>query len=414
MRILPCLSVFIFGMSVLQILIPQVPWAAQSYTIQELGVVDAIRAAGPNGSGTVAVRSGFVAATSSRISPGGRADKLGILANGINDLGDVVDSATSSRMAPGGAADNRGILASGDYASANGINDAGDAVGSANTMFGSRPCREDIPGLVVDDLPGIEKPFRAPPPGNCPISTVRAVLWKSNGGFKYLRTLPGDSASEAFAINNQGTVVGYSSGPKGVHAVAWAPDGGKADNLGTLPGGNTSKAFGISDTGLIVGSSRGPVGTRAVLWKGNRIQDIGTLPGDMASEAHGVNSSGSIVGDSHGPNGMRAFVWTSGNGMKAHPALPGGTSASALAISELGEIAGSAEGISGLRAVLWSNTHEPQDLNTLVSLPPGMVLMQAVGINTLGQIVALGRDQKNIHANHEGPSRVFLLTRGGP
>jgi uncharacterized membrane protein len=96
--------------------------------------------------------------------------------------------------------------------------------------------------------------------------------------------------------------------------------------------------------------------------------------------------------------------------MKALPALPGGTSATALAISELGEIAGSAEGISGLRAVLWSNTHEPQDLNTVVSLPPGMVLMQAVGINTLGQIVALGRPE-NIHANHEGPSRVPLDLR---
>ncbi len=63
-----------------------------------------------------------------------------------------------------------------------------------------------------------------------------------------------------------------------------------------------------------------------------------------------------------------------------------------------------------MRAVLWSTIGQPKDLNTLVSLPPGLVLMQAAGINAKGQIVVLGKDLKDIHGNHEGTSRVFLLT----
>ena len=107
---------------------------------------------------------------------------------------------------------------------------------------------------------------------------------------------------------------------------------------------------------------------------------------------------------------MRAFLWESNRGMQVLRALPGGRFSTASGINNSGDIVGSAESSSGIRAVLWSNGREPQDLNALVSLPSGFVLMEASGINERGQIVALGRDQKNIHANHEGPSRAFLLT----
>ena len=383
MRIRHDLSVFILGMSVLQLVMPQAPWAAQSYMIQELGVVDAIRAAGPNRSGQVAVRSGFVSATSRRITPGDPPDR---------------DE----------------ILASDDYISANGINDSGDVVGSANTSFGSRLCRPDIPGLVVDDDPESEKPFLLPPSGNCPVSTVRAVLWTKRNGLRDLGTLAGGNASEAFGINNSGAIVGYSNGPDGVRAFVWAPDGKQMQALAPLAGGNFSKAFGINDAELIVGSSGSPLGTRASLWRRGRIQNLGALPGETFSEAHAINNSGSIVGSSRGPAGMRGFLWESKKGMQALLALPGGRFSTASGISDSGEIVGSSESSLGIRAVLWSASGEPQDLNDLVSAPPGVVLMEAAGINARRQIVVLGRDGKNIHANHEGSSRVFLLTPGGP
>jgi hypothetical protein len=40
----------------------------------------------------------------------------------------------------------------------------------------------------------------------------RAVLWTTTGSIRDLGTLPGDSKSEATAINNAGDVVGYSIG----------------------------------------------------------------------------------------------------------------------------------------------------------------------------------------------------------
>jgi hypothetical protein len=52
--------------------------------------------------------------------------------------------------------------------------------------------------------------------------------------------LPGDSGSMAFAMNIHGQAVGYSSGPRGEHAVVWGAD----DNPSLLPGtpGGSSRA----------------------------------------------------------------------------------------------------------------------------------------------------------------------------
>ncbi len=417
MRIRRDLSVLILGMSVLQLLMPQAPGAAESYTIQDLGIADAIRAAGPNLGGQVSVRSGFVSATSRRITPGGTAARDRRLADDDSINKDEVDDAEVVDVVGGNgrAVGRGGTLDVDDYVSANGINDRGDVVGSANTSFGSRPCRDDIPGLLVDDIPGIQKPFFAPPPGDCQISTVRAVRWTKRNGLRDLGTLAGGNASEAFGINNFGAIVGYSNSFDGVRAFVWAPDGEQMEALAPLAGGEFSKAFGINDTGLIVGSSGSPLGTRASLWSGGRIRNLGALPGETFSEAHAINASGSVVGSSRGPAGMRAFLWETGKGMQVLRALAGGRFSTASGINDSGDIVGSSENSSGgIRAILWSTGREPQDLNTLVSVPSGFVLMEAVGINRRGQIVALGRDQKNIHANHEGPSRAFLLTPGSP
>jgi probable HAF family extracellular repeat protein len=414
MRIRRDLSVLVLGMSLLQFIMPQAPWAAQSYTIQELGVADAIRAAGPNLGGQVAVRSGFVSATSRRITPGGRAARDRRLALDENIKESEIDDAGEVDVVDGRSAGRGGTLDVDDYVSANGINDLGNVVGSANTSFGSRPCRDDIPGLLVDDIPGIRKPFFAPPPGDCQISTVRAVLWTKRNGLRDLGTLAGGNASEAFGINNFGAIVGYSNSSDGVRAFVWAPDGKQMQGLAPLAGGEFSKAFAINDTGLIVGSSGSPLGTRATLWSGGRIRNLGALPGETFSEAHAINASGAVVGSSRGPAGMRAFLWESGKGMQVLRALTGGRFSTASGINDSGDIVGSAESTGGIRAVLWSTGREPQDLNALAPVPSGLVLMEAVGINESGQIAVLARDQRNIHANHEGTSRAFVLTPSGP
>lgn len=325
--------------------------AAQSFSVRELPGNDIVKVAGPNALGQVAVRRG----------PGtGQSQRL--LSTG--DATDLIE--------------NLDRLQGGEAITANGLNDAGDVCGSTNSR-----------------------------------SNIRAVLWKKNLAARELGTLPGDTGSEAFAINAGDDVVGYSSGSRGVHAVLWAK-GANAQDLGALPGGNYSKALGISPNGnYVAGSSNGPAGTHAILWERGQLRDLGTLPNDTLSEAIAVNNSGRVVGYSVGPSGMRAFIWSAQEGMRALGALPGGASSRALAIDNSGHVIGSSGSADGPRAVLWEKVGEPQDLTTLSPVPQGTVLMQAVGINDRGDVVAVGRDRNDPHGTHEGPVRVFLLSSRG-
>ena len=392
MRIRCYVCILLLGLWVLLMAAPTLR-AAQSYTVEDLNVSDATKAAGPNLSGQAVVRSGFVGARSSLADRGKAPQSIGLLSGATGAIGSIDTNAlTDVRVAVG--ASNKG-----EEIFVNGINDAGLVVGSSNISFGSRQCRPNIPD--------------APPSGTCSISAVHAVIWMKNDTLRDLGTLPGDTASEASGINNSGDVVGYSSGPNGTRAFLWTRKNGM-QNLGILPGGTSSKALGISDNGLIVGSSTSSAGTRAVLWALGRIQNLGTLPGDFSSEAYAVNNRGAVVGYSRGPAGTRAFLWTSQNGMQSLPSLPGGSVTRALALNAKNEVVGNSGSALGARAVLWNAAGKAQDLHALVPLPPGVTLFEAVGINDHGEIVAMGGDERNVHGFHEGSNRVFLLTPSGP
>lgn len=76
------------------------------------------------------------------------------------------------------------------------------------------------------------------------------------------------------------------------------------------------------------------------------MRDLGTL-GGTNSEANGVNDAGQVVGYSHTVEGATYAFITGPNG-------------------------------AGMR-----------DLNSLVDLPPGVILTEAIDINNAGQIIAL-------------------------
>lgn len=370
-------------------------WSAQLYVAEDLNVPDAVKAVGPNLTGDAAVRSGFTATRSNLAGKGKAPERIGIAGGGTaatNATPNAAASAAASARVAVGANSN------GDEITAYGINDSGLVVGSSNISSGSRTCRPNIPD--------------APPSGTCTISAVHAVLWMRNDRLRDLGTLPGDSASEGHDLNNSGDVVGYSSGPNGARAFLWTAQGGM-QNLGTLPGGTYSKARGISDNGLIVGTSDSPAGARAVLWTRGSIQNLGTLPGDQTSEAYAVNTRGVVVGYSRGPAGTRAFIWTSQGGMQSLSSLPGGSITRALALNDKNEVVGSSGSALGARAVRWDAAGVVQDLQTQVSLPGGVTLFEAVGINARSEIVAMGGDEQNAHGFHEGSSRVFYLTPNG-
>jgi len=118
-------------------------------------------------------------------------------------------------------------------------------------------------------------------------------------------------------------------------------------DLGTLPGDSASEARAISDDGVVVGFSSGPRGTRAVLWTPTgAIQDLGTLPGDTQSRALGINNAGVVVGSSRAGDHMHAFVWSSTGGMEdLNTLIPPSpfTVLEAVAINERGVILAAAQ-----------------------------------------------------------------------
>jgi probable HAF family extracellular repeat protein len=115
-----------------------------------------------------------------------------------------------------------------------------------------------------------------------------------------LGTLPGDTSSEASAINNNGDVVGYSRGEKrGMRAFLWTQATGMQD-LGVLPGGNSSRALGINDTGAVVGSSTSSSGERAFIWtKQGGMRDLDRVASVTSAvvfvEADAINNRGEIL-----------------------------------------------------------------------------------------------------------------------
>jgi len=125
------------------------------------------------------------------------------------------------------------------------------------------------------------------------------VLWSKTGTVRDLGTLPGDSASEAMAINNNGDVVGYSKGPRGIRAFLWNRTAGMRD-LGVLPGGDSSRGLAINDLGEVVGSSTSALGDHAFIWtEQDAMVDLNNESsvdlGIVLFEAHAINDKGQII-----------------------------------------------------------------------------------------------------------------------
>ena len=151
-------------------------------------------------------------------------------------------------------------------------------------------------------------------------ATVRAFYY-ANGATILLPTLSGPS--QANAINDDGTVVGYSVDAANVgHGVKWTYDGVNWQ-IAALPGNASSSASAISSTGRIAGSGCPPAtptscvsAGRAYFWASAATTPtvLGTL-GGKSSTAYGVNDAGDVIGESYTKTGVqRAFFSAAGGG----------------------------------------------------------------------------------------------------
>src|SRR6266511_383523 len=154
----------------------------------------------------------------------------------------------------------------------------------------------------------------------------------SGGTMMDIGTLRGNTFSAAVDINDSGQVTGYSGGCT-VNQVAYLQtgrvncqgrgalhaflySGGRMIDLGTLPGGAQSQGFGINNDGSVVGFSSGIRFARhAFLYSNGRIRDLNNLiPANSVwtlLQADGINDSGQITGQGLNPQQqLRAFLLT--------------------------------------------------------------------------------------------------------
>jgi probable HAF family extracellular repeat protein len=231
----------------------------------------------------------------------------------------------------------------------------------------------------------------------------RGFVWQ-NGQMTPLTTLGGNN-SWANDINNRGQIVGQAenstqdstcSPPQVLQnpPVIW--DHGQIRALPTIGGDPDGGAFAINDNGEVVGATANcTTPFHAVLWrKDGSVIDLGNLGGTMNNVAQDINSRGQVVGfsDLSGDAAGHAFLWTENSGMQDLGTLPGGSGSFAFSINEKGQVVGGSTDANGdLLAFLWQDGIMT-DLNTLIPSSFPYVLVEGYDINARGEILGFAVD----------------------
>jgi len=150
----------------------------------------------------------------------------------------------------------------------------------------------------------------------------------------------GGSFSDARAINNSGSVVGYSTfiGSDYTNQRPFLYDGFTTTQAQAL--GGRSYAWGINDINMIVGSSEVNGDQHAYTNNNGVVTDIGTIGGKYSS-AFAVSNSGHVVGYSTiDSNSVKYHAFEYSNGTMRDIGTLGGNYSDARGINEKGVIAG--------------------------------------------------------------------------
>jgi probable HAF family extracellular repeat protein len=166
------------------------------------------------------------------------------------------------------------------------------------------------------------------------------------GGVVSLITVPGATNSMARDINNAGDIVG-TYGTDVLKERGFLYTKGSVTDIGSL-GGKETQPNGINDRGVVVGGSaipppsdQGPGQVHAFVLQDGVMQDIGAHTGGFLSFAYAINATGQIVGSSSSPGAFspgHAFLYS--DGLMVDIGTLGGTESFALAMNDRGDVVG--------------------------------------------------------------------------
>jgi probable HAF family extracellular repeat protein len=204
----------------------------------------------------------------------------------------------------------------------------------------------------------------------------------------------GGLRSQAMGINRRGQVVGWSTtaADNMSHAFITDASGAGMHDIGNI-GGSCAAANAVNNQGRVVGYACAPgdLYTHAFITDegGQGMRDLGTLGGHN-SAAMALNAAGVVVGWADTGKNTRHAFRTGRNGAGMVDLDPGGHQSQALGINVRGHIVGQYFDQTGTsRAfVAKATSRKFVDLNKLVALPDGAVLMGAVAVNNRDQVVA--------------------------
>jgi probable HAF family extracellular repeat protein len=290
-----------------------------------------------------------------------------------------------------------------------GINNSGDVAGWCYTLPINTPHAFLRSGGTMTDLGvlgGVPTATDSEAYGLNDNGRVVGWSWDANGNtraFLYngtsmqdLGTLGGSHVT-AYAINNAGQIVGTSSTTNDTYPPyhAFLYSNGSMQDLGTF-GGSGSSAAAISQNGQIAGTvsySTPSYYSHAVLYSSGTVHDLGVLGTGTYSWPSGVNNSGQVVGTSYidSSGTYHAFLYTGGS---MHDlALAGSTYSSANAINNGGQVVGNyyapwiTDGSTYGHAFISDGGGAMTDLNNLINPASGLILEMGTSINDQGWIV---------------------------
>jgi probable HAF family extracellular repeat protein len=375
-----------------------------------------------------------------------------LVAAGDNGIAGAFASAELYALPPTYTITDLGTLTGGTFSQASFLRDDGFVAGVGAAPDGTQHAVVWYNGQIGDLTPGVSGPNSGAfginergqvngqaettildPDGEdfCAYGTnliCLPFLWQ-NGVMTTLPTLGGKNATVG-QINNRGQVIGVAENSTkdkncvspqvlDYEAVIWGPQPGQIQQLSPLPGDTVGMALWINDSGQAVGASGScansalpplAYGPHAVLWETDgSVTDLGNLGGTAVNIGLSINNQGQVVGassltaDSTPFLSTDAFLWTRGTGMRDLGTLPGDVASGGQGINDRGEVVGLSVDASGNpRGFLYQNG-VMYDLNTLIPANSPLFVLDALTINSGGEIAGVG-------VTRDGDMHAFLAT----